>query len=92
MAVVIRQVVAILLLNDVVALISSSLFLALLVTAAAGLQRVAVAGCSEDCACVFLATYEGVLYPRVGEYLVHGRALARVELEHAADNVSGLTR
>jgi hypothetical protein len=64
----------------------------LLVTAAARLQCVAVARCSEDCACVFLATYEGVLYPRVGEHFVHGRALARVELEHAADDVPGLTR
>ena len=64
----------------------------LLVTAAARLQCVAVAGCSEDCACVFLATHEGILYPRVGEDLVHGCALARVELEHAADDVPGLAR
>ena len=70
----------------------SSLSLALLVTAAARLQGVAVARCSEDCACVFLATYEGVLYPRVGEDLVHGCALAGVELQHAADDVPGLTR
>ena len=63
----------------------------LLVAAAARLQRVAVARCSEDGACVFLATYEGVLDPRIGENLVHCGALARVELQHAADNVSGLT-
>jgi hypothetical protein len=92
MAVVIRQVVAILSLNDMVAFFLSSLSLALLVTAAAWLQRVTVARCSEDCACVFLATYEGILYPRVGENLIHSRTLAGVELQHAADDVPGLTR
>ena len=63
----------------------------LLVAAAARLQRVAVTGCSEHCASVFLAAHEGVLDPRIGEDLVHGRALARIELQHAADNMSGLT-
>lgn len=57
----------------------------------AGLQSVRMVGRSDDDTVLFLPTYERILYPRVGQDLIHIGALARVEFQHTADDMSRLT-
>ena len=51
----------------------------LLFATAARLQSVAVTGSSEDGSVFFLAAHKGILHPRVGQDVVHGSTLARIQ-------------
>ena len=64
----------------------------LLFATAARLQSVAVTGSSEDGSVFFLAAHKGILHPRVGQDVVHGGTLARIQFQHAANDVSRLAR
>jgi hypothetical protein len=63
----------------------------LLFATAARLQSVAVTGSSEHCSVFFLAAHKGILHPRVGQDVVHGSTLARIQFQHAANDVPSLT-
>ena len=64
----------------------------LLVATTTRLQSMTVTGSSEDGSIFFLAAHKGILHPRVGQDVVHGGTLARIQFQHAANNVSRLTR
>jgi hypothetical protein len=64
----------------------------LLFATTAGLESVAVTRSSEDGSVLFLTAHKGILHPRVGQDVVHGGALARIQFQHAANDVSSLTR
>jgi hypothetical protein len=59
----------------------------LLFATAARLQSVAVTGSSEDGSVFFLAAHKSILHPRVGQDVVHGSTLARIQFQHAANDV-----
>jgi hypothetical protein len=64
----------------------------LLVATTAWLQCVTVTRSSEDGSIFFLATYKGILHPRISQDFVHGGTLARIQFQHAANDMSRLTR
>jgi hypothetical protein len=64
----------------------------LLFATTARLQCVTVTGSSEDGSIFFLAAHKGILHPRVGQDVVHGGTLARIQFQHAANDVSRLAR
>lgn len=57
-----------------------------------GLKSMVVSRSPDNLSTFFLSTYETVLNPVIGQYLVHCSSLFRVEVEHAAHNVSRLPR
>ena len=64
----------------------------LLVATTTRLQSMTVTGSSEDGSIFFLAAHKGILHPRVGQDVVHGGTLARIQFQHAANDVSRLAR
>jgi hypothetical protein len=56
------------------------------------LQNMCVALCSMNCAILLLVANFGVEHPVIFKHLFHARPLSRINLEHAPNDMTTLTR